>query len=65
MIKRKFREMNLKNKGQEITSQNNWKEMSDNKCNMLISSEIFNPEIMQEKSSVNKMIFVLIFLMVK
>ena len=57
--------MNLKNKGQEITSQNNWKEMIDDKCNMLISSDISYPEIMQEKSSVNKMILVLIFLMVR
>jgi hypothetical protein len=57
--------MDSKNKGQEITSQNKWKEMGDDKCNMLISSEILYPEIMQEKSSVNKMIFVLIFLMVR
>ena len=57
--------MNSKNIGQEITSKNNWEKMSINECNMLISSDISYPEIMLEKSPVNKMILVLIFLMVR
>jgi len=65
VIKRKFRKMNSKNIGQEITRKNNLEKMSIDECNMLISSDISYPEIMQEKSSVNKMILVLIFLMVR
>ncbi len=65
VIKRKFRKMNSKNIGQEITSKNNWKKMSIDECNMLISSDLSYPEIMVEKSPVNKMILVLIFLMVR
>jgi len=65
VIKRKFRKMNSKNIGQEITRKYNLEKMSIDECNMLISSDISYPEIMQEKSSVNKMILVLIFLMVR
>ena len=57
--------MNSKNIGQEIISKNNWGKRSIDECNILISSDISYPEIMLEKSPVNKMILVLIFLMVR
>ena len=57
--------MNLKKAGQKNTSQHNETAMIADQRNMLINSKISNTEIMQEKSYVNKMLFVLIFLMVR
>jgi hypothetical protein len=38
---------------------------ANNKCNMLVYSDISNTNIKDRKSGVNKMLFVLIFLIVK